>query len=147
MTNYYIFYSSLLCNWPEVRHWILGHSKVYVILYLSFSFSNKILIEKEDSKKQHPLHYANNHTGINTNWNQWLATIFSTQVFYAISQKYNSVVDVYSYQNFFKVHWVSSWLDKSIIASVEIISNHYIQEYRNYLAYVYKFQEIVNWTD
>ena len=42
LDSYYIFYPSLLYNWPEVCHWILIHLK------------NKILIEKEDSKEQHP---------------------------------------------------------------------------------------------
>ncbi len=58
--------------------------------YLLF-FTNKILIEKEDSEKQYSPHYADNHAGINNNWNWWLAevtTIFSTHVSYLIGQKF-----------------------------------------------------------
>ncbi len=74
-------------------------------------FSNKILIEKEDSEKQHLLPYTDNLAGINANWNRWLATIFSIQV-YALGQKKT------------KVHWVLSWLYKPIIASLGTVRNY-----------------------
>ncbi len=53
-------------------------------------FSNKILIEREESEKQYFFYYTDNYAGINANWNLWLAqvaTIFSTHVFYLIDQK------------------------------------------------------------
>ncbi len=45
----------------------------------------------KNSENQHLSHYSDDYAGIDANWNPWIAqvaTIFSTQVSYAIGQKY-----------------------------------------------------------
>ncbi len=51
----------------RVRLWIFGYSEVQVILSLPSAFSNKILIERDDSEKQHFPHYPDDHVGVDAN--------------------------------------------------------------------------------